>query len=125
MRKLSKSEQDLWAKICATIDNSRRRCRTILYSANHQPSISSILDLHGYTEDTAYMAISQLLASNYQNGSKDVTIITGKGKGGIGILRRLVPYWLDTSLSGYVRSYNFDPKNTGQLIVHLQKRKIS
>ena len=89
-----------------------------------QQSISSIIDLHGYTEDTAYMAISQLLAVNYQHGSREVTIITGKGKGGIGILRRLVPHWLDTSLSGYVRSYNFDPKNIGQLIVHLRKEKV-
>lgn len=69
------------------------------------------------------MAISQMLATNYHHGSREITIITGKGKGGIGILRRLVPYWLDTSLSGYVRSYNFDPTNTGQLIVHLKKQK--
>lgn len=123
MRKLSDTEKELWAKVCATIDNSRRRSRTVFAASTHQPIISNIIDLHGYTEDTAYMAISQLLASNYQNGSKDITIITGKGKGGIGVLRRLVPYWLDTSLSGYVRSYNFDSKNTGQLIVHLQKRK--
>lgn len=123
MRKLSEAEKELWAKICATIDNSRRRSRTIFNNSTVQPSISSILDLHGHTEDTAYMAISQLLASNYQNGSREVTVITGKGKGGIGILRRLVPHWLDTSLSGYVRSYNFDPKNTGQLIVHLKKEK--
>lgn len=118
MRNLTKQEQELWAKVCATINGGKRVRVKFLTPPPIQ--VGSCLDLHGYTEDTAYSAISQLLASNRQAGNKQVTIITGKGKGGIGVLRRLVPYWLDSSMSNYVRSYYFDPKNLGQLIVLLK-----
>lgn len=120
MRKLTKHEEELWAKVCSTV-NGGKRIR-VKFLTNPPVYIGNCLDLHGHTEDTAYSAISQLLANNFQAQAKHVTIITGKGKGGIGVLRRLVPYWLETTLNSYVRSYNFDPKNTGQLIVNLKKR---
>lgn len=120
MRKLTKEEQALWDKICASVNKQSHRYR-ITYALSKQPAkVGNLLDLHGYTESTAYGAIAQLLAMNHQAKSKKVTIITGKGKGGPGILRRLVPYWLDSSLSSYVKSYHFDPKNTGQLIILLK-----
>jgi DNA-nicking Smr family endonuclease len=123
MRKLTKIEKELWDKVCASINNDRSRIRLNTYNKIHHPAVYSSIDLHGYSEDSAYMAVSQMIATNYQNGSKEITIITGKGRNSVGILRRLVPYWLDTTLSHYVRSYNFDPKNAGQLIVMLKKEK--
>lgn len=120
MRRLTKEEKLLWDKVCASVNKKSHRCKITLINDSPDTPVGNLLDLHGHTESSAYSSISQLLAMNHQSGHKKVTIITGKGKGGPGILRRLVPFWLQSSLKSYVKSFHFDPKNNGQLIVILK-----
>lgn len=53
------------------------------------------LDLHGHTRVTAYQAVQHFLAAQSAAGVRQVRIITGKGRGGEGELRRALPGWLN------------------------------
>lgn len=53
------------------------------------------LDLHGYTQDQARATLQHFILRAYDEGARAVLVITGKGSGGDGILRRRVPEWLN------------------------------
>ena len=59
-----------------------------------QIAIESRLDLHGRTQNEAHQALNQFLAASAARGHRCVLIVTGKGTGGNGILRQMVPRWL-------------------------------
>lgn len=123
MRKLTESEQKLWDAVCKTIINSPRvRFRTLVSNNIASRAPSKYLDLHGMTQDQAYHNISCFIQQNYDAGQKEIIIITGKGSNGTGSLKRLVPYWLSSTLKDKVRSHAVDSKNTGQIIVSLNKK---
>lgn len=56
--------------------------------------IQAKLDLHGYKQDEAHAALVKFIKSSYARGCRCVLVVTGKGRGGEGVLRRKVPYWL-------------------------------
>lgn len=56
--------------------------------------IDERLDLHGKTEVQAHKALLQFVQQASRSGARTLLIITGKGSGGQGILRRRVPEWL-------------------------------
>jgi DNA-nicking Smr family endonuclease len=68
-----------------------RRKRRI--SMSREP-ISGRLDLHGLTQDQARAAVLAFIRRAYDDGSRAVLIITGKGAMGDGVLRRCTPEWL-------------------------------
>ena len=56
------------------------------------------LDLHGMTQFEAHEALNEFIFECYENGLRNVLVITGKGsvtEGGI--LRRMLPKWLNSS----------------------------
>lgn len=64
----------------------------------------AVLDLHGFTENEAFEKVDCFIAKCYNEGKRCVVIITGKGQTIIenddifttkGVLRRLVPQWLE------------------------------
>ena len=60
-------------------------------------NIEAKLDLHGLTQAQAYLALNQFLSRAHHYGQRCVLVITGKGtlsRGG-GILRKMVPLWLN------------------------------
>ena len=59
------------------------------------PEIEATLDLHGMGKEEAYDAIARFLERAQKLGRRHVSIITGKGRGGEGILRRELPHWLN------------------------------
>ena len=60
--------------------------------------IEGRVDLHGMTQDQAYSLLLHFLARTNARGIRYVLVITGKGnsKGGNGVLKRMVPAWLNT-----------------------------
>ena len=52
------------------------------------------LDLHGYNQDEARAALERFVLRAHDQGARAVLVITGKGAGGDGVLRRRVPEWL-------------------------------
>lgn len=66
--------------------------------ARGRTPIEARLDLHDMTQDTAYHSLSGFLVQARARGLRHVIIITGKGSGTgeRGVLRRMVPHWLQT-----------------------------
>ena len=52
------------------------------------------LDLHGYTQDGAFLALVDFIEAAQARGARTVLVITGKGKLGEGVLRRRLGDWL-------------------------------
>lgn len=80
---------DLRAGEHAGIDKSTRR-----RLAQGQLAIESRLDLHGMTAAQAERRLAGFIDSATRQDQRCVLVITGKGVGGTGVLRRLVPEWL-------------------------------
>jgi DNA-nicking Smr family endonuclease len=61
-----------------------------------QIAIEATIDLHGLTQDEAFVAIDSFLAESLGTGRRCVLVITGKGtaRDGGGVLRSAVPRWL-------------------------------
>jgi DNA-nicking Smr family endonuclease len=62
--------------------------------AKERDPIGGRLDLHGMTQDRARSVLEGFLRRAWDDGSRAVLIITGKGVQGDGILRRHTPEWL-------------------------------
>jgi DNA-nicking Smr family endonuclease len=57
-------------------------------------AIDASLDLHGMTQTQAHNALDRFVARQVGTSSRVLLIVTGKGKGGDGVLKRLMPEWL-------------------------------
>lgn len=54
------------------------------------------LDLHGLTEDAAHQRFVIFLRQAIARGARMLLVITGKGRGGEGVLRRNLPVWCES-----------------------------
>jgi DNA-nicking Smr family endonuclease len=52
------------------------------------------LDLHGLTEAAAHGALLTFLIAAHRRGDRLVLVVTGKGEAGRGVLKAMVPRWL-------------------------------
>lgn len=59
----------------------------------HEP-LEARIDLHGMTHDRARAALEAFLMRVWDEGCREVLVITGKGPQGDGVLRRFTPEWL-------------------------------
>ena len=59
----------------------------------HEP-LEARIDLHGMTHDRARAALESFLLRVWDEGCREVLVITGKGTQGDGVLRRFTPEWL-------------------------------
>ena len=59
-----------------------------------QVNVEARIDLHGLTQDAARIALTGFVERAAADGWRAVLVITGKGVGGDGVLRRRVPDWL-------------------------------
>jgi DNA-nicking Smr family endonuclease len=57
-------------------------------------AIERRIDLHGMTQDDAHAALDRFVRQCWKDGRRMLLVITGKGSGGEGVLRRGVPRWL-------------------------------
>lgn len=59
----------------------------------HEP-LEARIDLHGMTHDRARAALESYILRVWDEGCREVLVITGKGIQGDGVLRRFTPEWL-------------------------------
>ena len=59
--------------------------------------IDAKIDLHGLTQADAHSVLDAFIQRSFSRGFRTVLVITGKGrsKGSEGVLRRMVPMWLN------------------------------
>ena len=70
-----------------------RRTRLRLKRGNVE--LDRILDLHGQTQERAHQRLRAFVADAHARGSRCVLVVTGKGLESGGILRHMVPRWLN------------------------------
>jgi DNA-nicking Smr family endonuclease len=78
--------------------------------------IMPTLDLHGLGVQDALHATEDFLRDAQEAGLGSVRIVYGKGRGsrgGRGVLREVIPRWLDTGGRVYVRRYERRPDTSG------------
>jgi DNA-nicking Smr family endonuclease len=84
------------------------------------------LDLHGMTESAAHGALTAFLLSAHRRGDRLVLVVTGKGAGGAGVLRQMVPRWIDEAPMATIiaekRLSHRRHGGDGALYVYLRKR---
>jgi DNA-nicking Smr family endonuclease len=89
-------------------------------------AIEARVDLHGLYQDQAYSLLLGFLRSAHARGARHVLVITGKGPGGDGVLRRSVPNWLMTApFREVVSSFDHASRGhggTGALYVRVKRR---
>ena len=87
--------------------------------------IEGRVDLHGLTQSEAHALLLSFLQRANEGGVRYVLVITGKGSGGEGVLRRAVPAWLTTPpFRPLVSSYDHAARNhggAGALYVRLRR----
>lgn len=88
--------------------------------------IEGRVDLHGLFQDQAHALLLEFLRRAHAKGARHVLVITGKGPGGDGVLRRAVPAWLSTApfrevVSGYDHAAQ-GHGGTGALYLRLKRR---
>jgi DNA-nicking Smr family endonuclease len=78
-------------------------------------AIDRRLDLHGMTQDAAHAALDRFVRQAWRDGLRMLLIITGKGSGGEGVLRRSLPHWLAAGEHAprVLRLENAQPKHGG------------
>ena len=87
--------------------------------------IDDRLDLHGKTEVMAHKALLQFVQRASRSGARTLLIITGKGAGGQGLLRRKVPEWLkDYPLKSHILAISqASPKDGGGGALYVRLRR--
>lgn len=60
-----------------------------------QVTIEDSIDLHGLTQEQAHARLGRFLAEAQQNGLRCLLVVTGKGLVHGGVLRHMVPRWLN------------------------------
>ena len=68
--------------------------RTLTRIKRGEVAIDARLDLHGLTQEAAHRALARFIATTASGGARVALVITGKGRGGEGVLRAAVPRWL-------------------------------
>jgi len=64
-----------------------------------QVELEQILDLHGQTQEQAHRELERFLRRMQTEGRRCVLVVTGKGQPGGGILRHMVPRWLNEGVN--------------------------
>jgi DNA-nicking Smr family endonuclease len=79
-------------------------------------AIDRRLDLHGMTQARAHAALDRFVRNAWQEGLRVLLIITGKGSGGEGVLRRSLPHWLEAGEHAprVLRLTRAQPKHGGE-----------
>lgn len=88
-------------------------------------AIEARVDLHGLTQGEAHGLLLSFLHRAHAGGLRHVLVITGKGAGGDGVLKRAVPSWFATaSFRGLVGGYELAARphgGDGALYVRLRR----
>ena len=87
----------------------------------------SILDLHGYTLQSAYETFIKFITNNYYSHKRTLLVITGKGDPSkqTGTIRREFEKWINSEeikqLILYVELAPYKTQNNGAFYIYLRK----
>lgn len=92
-------------------------------------SIDARVDLHAMNQDQAHDRLYAFLADARSRGARHVLVITGKGAsfGSEGVLKRMVPVWLNSArFAGLVSGYSSASRHHGgEGAIYIRLRKLA
>lgn len=90
-------------------------------------AVEARIDLHGMSQTEAYAALHRFIRAQQAAGRRSLLVITGKGRAGGGVLRRLLPLWLEEAplRDAVVAFASAKPKDggAGAFYIRLRKKK--
>lgn len=83
------------------------------------------LDLHGRTAQAAFAAFDRFIAQARTDGIRCVEIVTGRGAGEGGVLRRELPHWLNLPhiRDGILAATHPHRANVGAVVLLLRRKR--
>lgn len=101
--------------------------QTVDKIAKGRLQLEARVDLHGMRQDEAYSLLLSFVSRAHQRGARYVLVITGKGPGGDGVLKRSVPAWLRTTpFQAYVSGLDHASRGhggAGALYLRIKRHK--
>jgi DNA-nicking Smr family endonuclease len=90
-------------------DTTRRKMNQGKYPIDY------VLDLHGMTTVVAFDALYHAITRSYEQKQRMILVITGKGTNSEGVLRKMLPTWLNHDLlrDKVLRFTHASPKHGG------------
>lgn len=92
-------------------------------------AIDAKIDLHAMTQDLAYDRLYAFIADQRSRGARHVLVVTGKGRslGSEGVLKRMVPVWLNSArFAGLVSGYSSASRHHGgEGAIYVRLRKLA
>lgn len=97
--------------------------------AKGRVAIDARIDLHAMTQDQAHDRLYTFLADQRSRGARHVLVVTGKGRslGSEGVLKRMVPIWLNSPrYAGLVSGYSSASRHHGgDGAIYIRLRKLA
>jgi DNA-nicking Smr family endonuclease len=134
LRKDSNSNQVLSSRLTGSRINSLRAFSGMTLELDRRAerklrdgdiAIEARLDMHGMTQKESHAALSDFIAKQAKRGSRNLLVITGKGRDGGGVLKSNFANWLenlpDASRVLAVRTAAIKHGGTGAFYVILRK----
>lgn len=83
------------------------------------------LDLHGRTAQSAFLAFERFIAEARADGIRCVEVVTGRGAGEGGVLKRELPHWINRPeiRAGVLAAAHPHRANVGAVILLLRRRR--
>jgi DNA-nicking Smr family endonuclease len=75
--------------------------------------IDAKIDLHGMTEKNAFQKLIAFVMRCLAQEKRTILVITGKGAGGQGVLKRNAPLWLETEFADQLLALSEAPTDMG------------
>jgi len=87
--------------------------------------IDERIDLHGFTEERAFDRLIHAIEGAWARDHRRLLVVTGKGRGGTGVIRSSLPKWLSSPrLTPYVSSFDYSgPRHGGDGAFYVVLRK--
>lgn len=128
---LTDEDKVLWEAYTKTVTPLKKQSRLKSFGQklmtkfcfNHKIEVPNTLDLHGFTLQDAYSVFLRFLTYHFENGTKRIVVITGKGKKGEGLLKNEFPKWLESSIVKEKVNKSSSLNSGGAFELSLKQRK--
>lgn len=131
---MQEEDFSLWQKFIRTVIPLRAKnrvappskpVRRVWVRRSDKGYVPPTLDLHGMIATEAYEMFLAFLKAHLKQGTRQITVITGKGKDGQGILKKEFPLWLENPfIADFIQSVSVpDRQAGGAYVIRLKQRK--
>ena len=127
---LTDEDKALWEAYTKTVQPLKAKKSLsfkALFSPRHwfvrkqKPELLNVLDLHQMTLQEAFHIFNRFIEMHFNEHTKKIIVITGRGKDDQGQLKKEFPFWLERAdIKDKIK--NFQMQNEGSFEIELRKK---